>query len=770
MHVLIIDDEFQDSSAPGEALRGLVDALVELEISTITATTYEDGWQRFLSDPDIGCIVADWDLTEERADGEHLVKLLIDGIRRRNHAIPILLATDRLGVEGIPTDILQSIDGYIWTCEDSPDFMAGRIQQAVVGYENQLLPPFFKALAQYAKEYRYAWHTPGHMGGVAFLKSPAGRLFYNFYGENVFRADLSISVPELGSLNEHSGVVGQAERNAAKTFDSDKTYFVLNGTSTANKIVWNGRITRGDVVLVDRNCHKSLQQAIQMIGAVPIYLVPTRNRHGIIGPVSADQFSAESIRQKMRESPLIEGDGPESLAMTVLTNSTYDGLCYDAPCVERSLCGLTENLHFDEAWYAYARFHEVYAGRYGMHSTDGEKGAPVIFATQSTHKLLAALSQCSMLHVRDRHVSPDRRVDHERFNEAFMMHTSTSPQYGLIASLDVATRMMQHGQGRTLMQDAIEEAITFRRKMSEIHSCMAKEKDGWWFDMFQPPGIEDQPFSHATAPLISPQEKGEDVTSDTSFWLLESNAPWHGYGSLKDNFVMLDPIKVTIMTPGLDVEGNWHHWGIPAALVSLFLRQKGIVVEKTGNYALLVLFSLGISRGKSGTLLSELFQLKEHYDRNELLDDVLPDLVEQYPRRYRDTTFRDLANEMHTFLRNSDAAAVSADVYGTLPEQVMLPSDAFAAMVSGRVDRIPLAESDGRSAAVMIVPYPPGIPVIMPGERIDSVRTPLLLKFLNILADFDSRFPGFEHEVHGVEAVRDDATGQVHYEVDCVCE
>jgi lysine decarboxylase/arginine decarboxylase len=329
---------------------------------------------------------------------------------------------------------------------------------------------------------------------------------------------------------------------------------------------------------------------------------------------------------------------------------------------------------------------------------------------------------------------------------------------------------MQHGQGRTLMQDAIEEAITFRRKMSEIHSCMAKEKDGWWFDMFQPPGIEDQPFSHATAPLISPQEKGEDVTSDTSFWLLESNAPWHGYGSLKDNFVMLDPIKVTIMTPGLDVEGNWHHWGIPAALVSLFLRQKGIVVEKTGNYALLVLFSLGISRGKSGTLLSELFQLKEHYDRNELLDDVLPDLVEQYPRRYRDTTFRDLANEMHTFLRNSDAAAVSADVYGTLPEQVMLPSDAFTAMVSGRVDRIPLAESDGRSAAVMIVPYPPGIPVIMPGERIDSVRTPLLLKFLNILADFDSRFPGFEHEVHGVEAVRDDATGQVHYEVDCVCE
>ena len=770
MHVLIIDDEFQDGSAPGEALRGLVDALSELEIFSVGATSYEDGWQRFLSDPGIGCIVADWDLTEERADGKHLVKLLINGIRCRNHTIPILLATDRLGVEEIPTDILKSIDGYIWTCEDSPDFMAGRIHQAIVGYENQLLPPFFKELEKYAREYRYAWHTPGHMGGVAFLKSPAGSLFHDFYGENVFRADLSISVPELGSLNEHSGVVGQAERNAAKAFDSDQTYFVLNGTSTANKIVWHGRVTRGDVVLVDRNCHKSLQQVIQMIGAVPIYLVPTRNRHGIIGPVSADQFSADSIRQKMLDSPLIDGDGPESLAMTVLTNSTYDGLCYDAPYVERSLCGLTENLHFDEAWYAYARFHEVYAGRYGMHSTEGGKGAPVIFATHSTHKLLAALSQSSMLHIRDRHVPPDRKVDHERFNEAFMMHSSTSPQYGLIASLDVATRMMQHGQGRTLMQDAIEEAVTFRRKMAEIRSALSKESNGWWFDMFQPPGIEGQPIHHATAPLYSPHKEDEDVTSDTSFWLLESNAAWHGYGPLKDKFVMLDPIKVTIMTPGLDVEGTWQDWGIPAALVSLFLQHKGIVVEKTGNYALLVLFSLGISRGKSGTLLSELFQLKEHYDRNELLEDVLPDLVEEYPQRYQGATIRDLAKEMHTFLHESDAAAVSADVYGTLPEQVLLPSDAFTAMVSGRVDRVPLSESDGRTAAVMIVPYPPGIPVIMPGERIDSQRTPLLLKFLNILAEFDSRFPGFEHEVHGIEAVRDNATGRIHYEIDCVCE
>jgi arginine decarboxylase len=771
LRLLIIDDEFHDASAAGESLRAIVNALGELEVETVTATTYEDGWQRFLSDPSVGCVVVDWDLTQQRDDGCLLVTLLIESIRRRNHTIPILLATDRLGVEGIPTDMLGLIDGYIWVSEDTPGFMAGRIQRNIKQYLEQLMPPFFRALTHYAKEYHYAWHTPGHMGGVAFLRSPAGKLFFDFYGENVFRADLSISVPELGSLNEHSSVIGEAERNAATTFGADRTYFVLNGTSTANKIVWHGRVCPGDVVLVDRNCHKSLQQVIQMIGAIPIYFVPTRNRHGIIGPVPAEQFTEASIRAKLKECPLIDGDGPDQLAMTVLTNSTYDGLCYDAPFVENSLAGLTKNLHFDEAWYGYARFHEVYAGRYGMHG-DGEKqDAPVVFATQSTHKLLAALSQCSMLHVRDRQVPEDRKVDHERFNEAFMMHTSTSPQYGLIASLDVATRMMQHGQGRPLLQDAIEEAVTFRRKMSEISATQAEKTDDWWFTLFQPPDIEKRGMRHATAPLASAAlPEGDDVTADTSFWMLHPEAEWHGYEGLRDGFVMLDPTKVTVMTPGLDVAGKWQDDGIPAAIISAFLQQQGIVVEKTGNYAFLVLFSIGISRGKSGTLLSELFRFKKHCNHNNRLEDVLPDLFHQQPNRYAGMRILDLSGEMHQFFKQRDAATVSADVYGTIPEQSTTPSAAFKAMVSGDVDRVPLEAVDGRVASVMVVPYPPGIPVIMPGERFDRERTPRLFEFLNLLAEFDSAFPGFEHEVHGVTSTRDTTTGKVHYAVDCVRE
>lgn len=350
-----------------------------------------------------------------------------------------------------------------------------------------------------------------------------------------------------------------------------------------------------------------------------------------------------------------------------------------------------------------------------------------------------------------------------------MMHTSTSPQYGLIASLDVATRMMQHGQGRLMMQDAIEEAITFRKKMSEISQTINSKKSGdWWFDLFQPPDMEQRHMTHATAPLATPEVAGDDVTTDPSFWLLDPQANWHGYQGLRDQFVMLDPTKVTIMTPGLNIEGNWQTKGIPAALVSLFLHQRGIVVEKTGNYAFLVLFSLGISRGKSGTLLAELFQFKQHFERNDLISDVLPGLVEQHPDRYRGLALMELASQMHAFLRKYDAAAVSADVYRVLPEQITTPSTAFQAMIRGQVERIPLEQADGRVAAVMIVPYPPGIPVIMPGERFDRRRTPLLLKFLTMLADFDSRFPGFEHEVHGVETTREKSSGRVHYRIDCL--
>ena len=196
--------------------------------------------------------------------------------------------------------MIREVNEYVWVLEDSPEFIAGRIRAASKRYRDLLLPPFFGSLVTFSRDFEYSWHTPGHAGGTAFRKSAPGREFYDFFGEQVFRSDLSISVSELGSLLDHSGSIGEAETYAAKVFGADRTYFVTNGTSTANKIVFLGCITAGDIVLVDRNCHKSIEHAVTMTHSLPVYLIPTRNRYGIIGPIHPDEMLPETVTARSR--------------------------------------------------------------------------------------------------------------------------------------------------------------------------------------------------------------------------------------------------------------------------------------------------------------------------------------------------------------------------------------------------------------------------------------------------------------------------------------
>ena len=761
LKVLIVDAQFHADNAVGRALGAIAEALGTRGIGVEAALNTRDGWTAFVSDADVGCLIVDWDATSGSGGDDSPAAALIADIRARNENVPIFVASERLDVDQIPLAVLRAKIGFLWKTEDTPDFMAGRIEEALRAYADTLLPPFFKALVEYADEDKYAWHTPGHMGGVAFLKSPAGRRFFDFFGENVLRADLSISVPELGSLLPHSGVVGEAERNAAGAFGADRTFFVTNGTSTSNKIVWHGQVVEGDVVVVDRNCHKSIEHALIMTGAVPVYLTPTRNRYGIIGPIPKEQFAADAIAEKIRDCALVAGAGPDTARLAVLTNSTYDGICYHVTEILRGMAGQVDTVHFDEAWFAYAAFHPIYDGRYGMHD-HGAGDYPAIFATQSTHKLLAALSQASMVHLRDRHLPPDRRIDQDRFNEAFMMHTSTSPQYGIIASLDVAARMMQHGGGTVMTQDTIDEAIDFRREMARIrHRLESEGEEGggdaaWWFRVFQPDGLAD-PATADPSPAHRPD-----------FWQINDGDAWHGYDAVGDGFAMLDPIKVTILTPGIGADGTLGNWGMPAAIVSRFLWRRGIVVEKTGTYSFLVLFSIAVTKGKSGSLVAELFTLKELYDAGAPVKDVFPDLADQYPDRYGAATLPDLCAEMHGFYKQRDVIDIIHDVYAVLPRQDMTPAQAYRRLVKGEVESLPLEQLDGRTNAVGIVPYPPGIPVIMPGERFDRSHTPRIFEYLEMLQDFDALFPGFEHEIHGVEMKPDPETGQGRYVLDCL--
>lgn len=737
--VLFVDKEFNVDSAKGKALQELACELKKLGFSVLNASNTEEAEMLLRYNSSISCTLLD-----HKQDFFRLCKL----IRELNPKMPIFIIVEKINVERIPKEAYEETKGYFLPLEDTADFMAGRVKDAVDDYLDEVLPPFFMALIDYTYDYKYAWHTPGHMGGIAFRKGPAGRFFYDFFGENMLRADLSVSVPELGSLLEHTGVIGKAEALAARIFGADKTYFVTNGTSTANKIVFHGCVTPGDIVLVDRNCHKSSMHAIIMTGAIPVYFLPTRNSYGIIGPIHNSEFEPAAIRRKIQESPLIQ-DKNAKPRLAIITNSTYDGLCYNASAIRGKLKNVVENLLFDEAWYGYAAFHPLYAGRFGMCGGDYSTG-PNVFSTQSTHKVLAALSQGSMVHAK----AGKPGINHERFNEAFMMHTSTSPQYVLIASLDVGAKMMEGEAGTRLVEDSILEAIEFRKRIVSAKKDM--KKGDWWFSVWQPEKTKGKAFYSISDDVLK---------KDPNCWTLKANEKWHGFGDFEEEHVMLDPIKVTVLTPGIMENGSMDAWGIPACVVSAFLRKEGIVVEKTGHYSFLCLFTIGTTRGKAGVLLNMLYRFKELYDRNAPLEDVLPHIVKFAPSKYVGMGLKQLCDTMHAYFKARNVTKVLTAVYEKLPQQALRPADTYAALVRGNVEKLSLKDITNRVSAAMIVPYPPGIPVIMPGEKF-SHDTKAILDYLKICEDFDNEFPGFENEIHGVSVEQED--GAKHYKVYCV--
>ncbi len=766
--VLVVDDDLRSENTGGRATREIVKELQKRGFSVIESYSGYDCRIEFMSHSNVSCVLLDWDLVI-KPDAEFLGPgEIIEIIRGRNMLIPIFLMTEKLKVMEIPLEIVSQIDGYVWKLEDSPSFIAGRIEEATERYMDELQPPFLRELIRYVDEFKYSWHTPGHSGGEAFLKSSTGKIFHNFFGENIFRSDLSVSVPELGSLLEHTEAIGESEKSAAKIFGSDETYFVTNGTSTSNKIVFHYCVTPGDIVLIDRNCHKSIMHSIIMTGAIPIYLTPSRNSLGIIGPIHEENFEWSEIEKAIKESPLVEDKENFKIKLAVVTNSTYDGLCYNAKTILDGLEKVVDFVLFDEAWYAYAKFHQMYLGRFGMSPDIDREKSPVVFSTHSTHKLLAAFSQGSMIHVKDGR----KRVDHGRFNEAYMMHMSTSPQYAIIASLDVAAKMMAGNAGRFLIDETIQEAIIFRKKMKhlkkEIELKETERKRRWWLEIWQPEkvSIETEDGKRETFDL---EDIDESILKDRpDCWYLKANEDWHGFGKLENDYVLLDPVKVTVMTPGITRQGRMRNWGIPATIVTTFLRDRGIVVEKSGHYSFLILFSLGLTKGKSGTLLAELFTFKKLFDEDAPLDDVFPDIVREFPKKYGKMTLQELCKQMHEYLRKVRITKVLKDVYSHNPEQVMLPSKAYSELVNGNTELVRIRELRNRISAVMVVPYPPGIPVIMPGERYTD-ETKRIVEYLNLSEEFDNKFPGFENEMHGLK-MKIDSNNKKRYYTYCLKE
>jgi arginine decarboxylase len=736
--IIIIDEDFRTDNTSGSGIRALADALTKEGMEVTGFTSYGDLTSFAQQQSRASAFILSID-DEEFTPGPDLdpavlnLRKFIEEVRFKNADVPIYIYGETRTSRHIPNDILRELHGFIHMFEDTPEFVARHIIREAKSYLDGLAPPFFRELVKYAQDGSYSWHCPGHSGGVAFLKSPIGQMFHQFFGENMLRADVCNAVEELGQLLDHTGPVAASERNAARIFYADHAYFVTNGTSTSNKMVWHSTVAPDDIVIVDRNCHKSILHSITMMGAIPVFLTPTRNHLGIIGPIPAESFKRENIEKLIAAHPFASKVAYKKPRILTVTQSTYDGIVYNVETIKKELDGWIDTLHFDEAWLPHAPFHDFYKNMHAIGKDRPRTKHSLVFSTQSTHKMLAGLSQASQILVQD---AENRKLDRHVFNEAYLMHTSTSPQYAIIASCDVAAAMMESPGGPALVEESIMEALDFRRAMRHVDTEYGDNQ--WWFKVWGPDHLV---------------EEGIGSRED---WMLHAKDEWHGFSAatnggravFEEGFNMLDPIKSTIVTPGLDVNGKFAPTGIPASIVTKFLAEHGVVVEKTGLYSFFIMFTIGITKGRWNTLLAALQQFKDDYDKNAPLWRILPEFCQDNPK-YEKLGLRDLCQQIHEAYAANDVARITTEMYLSDMQPAMKPSDAWAKVAHREIDRVAIDDLEGRITSTLLTPYPPGIPLLIPGERFNKT----IVQYLQITRAFNAKFPGFATDVHGLIVV-----------------
>ncbi len=656
------------------------------------------------------------------------------------------------------------MDGFVYLGQQTPAFYSKQIIASLINYGKTLLPPFFGGLMAYDGEANIAFDCPGHQGGQFYRKSPPGQLFFKYFGESIFRNDLCNADVDLGDLLIHEGPAAEAQKNAARIFGADRTYFILNGTSTSNKVVTNALLRAGDLVLFDRNNHKSLHQgALVQAGAIPVYLPTARNPFGMIGAVDWDAWDEATLRKRIAEHPLVENkaraelDRPFRLACIQL--ATYDGTIYNVQKVLEKIGHLCEYVLWDEAWIGYNAFHPLFENHSPMRLKDLGPDMPGLFSTQSVHKQGAGFSQASQIHKRDEHIRGQHRyLEHKRFNESLLMNVSTSPFYPLFASLDVNAKVHEGKAGEMLWDRCIELGIETRKKLRDF--CRYYEKAGkdaeerWFFDPFVPDVVSVRGRNDGDDHIDVPWESlpTELIKKEQQCWRFEPDAAWHGYSGYSDGYAMVDPNKLTLLTPGIDRKtGGYGSFGIPATVVANYLREQRVVPEKCDLNSILFLLTPAEDESKLNTLIAKLVKFKNLWDRDAPLPEVLPTVYAAHASRYAGYTLRQVCAEMHDFYRQAGVKDLQRLCFRaeSFPEPALSPKQAYEALVANEVDYLPLEEAAGRISATLALIYPPGIGVIVPGERWDDRAYAMRDYFLAFEESFN-RFPGFNYEVQGV--------------------
>jgi ornithine decarboxylase len=759
--VLVCAPAFDPDDLEGARVQQIVTAVEKLGFEVIRARRFEDAAIAVQTDAAIGCMVVDWG--KRGIDGK--AAALINLMRKRGLEMPIVILVRRKRLEDIPVEVLDFIDGYVFLAEETPEFIARGLVSRLKQYAETLKTPFFGALVDYAEEGNQLWTCPGHNGGIFYNRSPIGRIFVQHLGESVFRDDLDNSVLELGDLLVHEGPALQAQKEAAVIFGAEKTYFVLNGTSASNKVVLSALVAEGDLVLFDRNNHKAAHHgALFLGGAIPVFLETDRNAYGLIGPIYHEALDESAIREKIRVNPLVEDKEAwrkeRPFRVAVIEQCTYDGTINNAAMILEKIGRLCDYILFDEAWAGFMKFHPLYAGRFAMGLKNLGPDAPGIIATQSTHKQLASFSQASQIHTKDSHIrGQERRVEHRRFNESFLLHASTSPFYPIFASLDVGAQMMKGRSGEILWDDTIKLGIELRKKVRAIRrEFEEKEKDParrWFFDSFVP----DRVAQTANGSPVSDSESvpwesisTDELAADPRYWELAPGAAWHGFVHVAQGYAMTDPNKLTLLTPGFDRQtGGYAEKGVPAPIVAQYLRENRVVPEKNDLNSLLFLLTPGVESSKAGTLLSALVAFKRLHDDNAPLEDAMPEFVRRRPKRYRGLRLRDLCADFHVFHRDCGTSSLQRGQFAPqhLPEMVVAPHEAVRQLTRNKVDYLPIEQAEGRIATTLMLVYPPGIGTIVPGERIGPRAKPML-DYFKVFEKSANLFPGFEAEIQGV--------------------
>jgi len=664
-------------------------------------------------------------------------------------AVVMTLAESRSGILALLKRTGFQIPVFIFSQEPdvAPDGVTGvisgkaqeflELEAAACGYEENLLPPFFDTLSQYVAMNNSTFACPGHQHGAFFRKHPAGRQFFDFFGENVFRADMCNADVKLGDLLIHEGSAKDAQKFAAKVFNADKTYFVLNGTSAANKVVTNALLTRGDLVLFDRNNHKSNHHgALIQAGATPVYLEAARNPFGFIGGIDEHCFDDAYLREMIREVAPDKAQDARPFRLAVIQLGTYDGTIYNARQVIDKIGHLCDYILFDSAWVGYEQFIPMMADSSPL-LLELNENDPGIFVTQSVHKQQAGFSQTSQIHKKDNHIRGQARFcPHKRLNNAFMLHASTSPFYPLFAALDINAKIHEGESGRRLWAECVELGIDARKAI--IANCKMIKP-------FIPPVVAGRPWQdHPT----------HAIASERRFFSFEPGAKWHGFEGYADEQYFVDPCKLLLTTPGIDAQtGDYTDFGIPATILAHYLRENGIVPEKCDLNSILFLLTPAESAEKMAQLVAMLGQFEQHIEDDTPLAEVLPTIFNKYPVRYRDYSIRDLCQEMHDLYVSFNVKDLQKAMFrkASLPAVVMNPQDANQAYIRGDVELVRISEAEGRIAAEGALPYPPGVLCVVPGE----VWGGAVRRYFLALEEGVNLLPGFSPELQGVYSEKD---------------